>query len=75
MKRKKVRRLRLNNSYEINDWGNKVFKGSFDTISGLAQSIMTLAIASAVLGIATESLTKAGVLESQSGLNRKENQK
>ena len=75
MKRIKARRLRLNKNYDINVWGNKVYKGPFNTLSGLTQSIMTLAIASAVLGIATESLTKAGVLESQSGLNRKENQK
>lgn len=57
----------------------RVRTNALDTITGLAQSIMSLAIASVVLGIATESLAKSGVLEPssylQSGLNRKEIQK
>ena len=68
----KANRLRMKQQYEINVWGNKVPKNQLGDLIG---GFISIAIATAAIGIATESLTKSGLMGSQSGLNRKETQK
>lgn len=68
----KAKRLRMTQQYEINVWGNKVPKS---TLGDLIGGFISIAIATTAIGIATESLIKSGIIDSKSGLNRKENQK